>query len=75
MLPDPADLGLYCLLRPVCLYTKSKHQKLTLRNILQTNVCNTDIGAQQKTYRTRKGSGMCSIIFARNLKSSILHMK
>ncbi len=48
---------------------------LTLRNMEQTNGCFFGIGAQQNTYRARKARGTCSIISARNLKSSVLHMK
>ena len=49
--------------------------ELTLRNMVQTKGCFLGIGAQQKTYRTRRGKGTCSIMSARNLKSSTLHMK
>lgn len=33
------------------------------------------IGAQQNTYRARNGSGTCWIMSAKNLKSSVLHIK
>jgi len=47
----------------------------TLRNIVQTNGNFLLIGAQQKTYLALSGNGTCCIISARNLKSSILHIK
>jgi len=48
---------------------------ITLRNIVQTNGNFLLIGAQQNTYRARRGRGTCWIISAKNLKSSMLHMK
>lgn len=48
---------------------------LTLENIAQTNVILRLIGAQQKTYRARSDNGICCTMSARNLKSSVLHIK
>lgn len=48
---------------------------LTLRNMVQTNGIFLFMGAQQKTYLALSGNGTCCIISARNLKSSILHIK
>lgn len=42
---------------------------------MQTNGNFLLIGAQQKTYLALNGNGTCCIISARNLKSSILHIK
>jgi len=42
---------------------------------VQTNGNFLFIGAQQKTYLALRGNGTCWIISARNLKSSILHIK
>lgn len=47
----------------------------TFRNIVQTNGIFLLIGAQQKTYLALNGNGTCCIISARNLKSSMLHIK
>lgn len=49
--------------------------KNTLRNKELTNADFRLIGAQQKIYRALRGNPICSIIFAKNLKSSIPHMK
>jgi len=43
--------------------------------MVQTNGIFLLMGAQQKTYLALSGNGTCCIISARNLKSSILHMK
>lgn len=43
--------------------------------MVQTNGIFLLIGAQQKTYLALNGKGTCCIISARNLKSSILHIK
>jgi len=43
--------------------------------MVQTNGSFLLMGAQQKTYLALSGNGTCCIISARNLKSSILHMK
>jgi len=56
-------------------YEANMHCNITLRNMVQTNGNFLLIGAQQKTYRARRGRGTCWIISARNLKSSMLHMK
>lgn len=47
----------------------------TFRNIAHENGSFLLIGAQQNTYRARNGKGTCCIISARNLKSSVLHIK
>lgn len=49
--------------------------RLTLRNMVQTNGIFRLMGAQQNTYRALRGNGTCCIISAKNLKSSMLHMK
>lgn len=54
---------------------EGKDSPPTFENIAHTNVILQLIGAQQNTYRARNGNGICSTISARNLKSSVLHMK
>jgi len=46
-----------------------------LRSIVQTNGCDLGIGAHANTYRARSGRGTCSIMLAKNLNSSMLHIK
>lgn len=50
-------------------------KNLTLVNIAQTNGWFLLTGAQQNTYRARSGNEMWWIISAKDLKSSVLHMK
>lgn len=48
---------------------------ITFKNIEHTNGILRFIGAQQKMYLALSGNGTCCIISARNLKSSVLHIK
>lgn len=48
---------------------------ITFKNIEQTNGNLRLIGAQQNTYLALNDNGTCCIISAKNLKSSILHIK
>lgn len=57
------------------MYDFEFQNKCTFRNMLQTNGIFLLIGEQQNTYLALKGKGTCCIISAKNLKSSMLHIK